>query len=63
MKRKGLTQTGRNAERAMRIAVKKVIAEYKIKKLPLIIWENGKIVKLRLDKVPVVREKKAKYLK
>lgn len=60
MKKKRLTLRGRQAQKAMRDAVKKVIAEYKIKKLPLIIWENGKIVKLRLDKTPGVREKKVR---
>lgn len=50
-KNKTLTPMGRKAEKAMKDAVKKVIAEYTIRKLPLVIWENGKIVKVQLDKL------------
>ena len=35
-----------NAVRAMRKAVKNVIADRKMRGTPLIIWRNGKVVKI-----------------
>ncbi|MEW6006676.1 MAG: hypothetical protein AB1595_00755 [bacterium] len=49
-KTRALTPLGKKAEKAMKDAVKKVIAEHRIKKLPLVIWENGKIIKVQLNK-------------
>ncbi|MEW6609768.1 MAG: hypothetical protein AB1414_20375 [bacterium] len=55
-KNRALTPLGEKAEKAMKDAVKKVIVEHTIKKLPLVIWENGKVVKVEPDKISVVRK-------
>ena len=39
------------AEKAMHQAVKKVIAECKLHGWPLIVWENGKVVKIPASKL------------
>ncbi|MEW6097167.1 MAG: hypothetical protein AB1567_11715 [bacterium] len=54
-KKKTLTPIGRKAEKAMKDAVKKVIAEHKMKNLPVVIWENGKVVTVQADKISVIQ--------
>ena len=39
----------KNATKAMRSAVRKVIAERKLRGQPVIIWENGKLVKRKAE--------------
>ena len=40
-----------NAVKAMRAAVKKVIADRKMRGWPLIIWRDGKVIKIPADKL------------
>ena len=39
------------AEKALRQAVKKVIADRKMRGWPLVVWENGKVVKIPASKL------------
>lgn len=41
-----------NAVKAMRRAVKGVIADRKMRGLPLIIWRDGKVVKIPAKELP-----------
>ncbi|MEW5767303.1 MAG: hypothetical protein AB1797_06700 [bacterium] len=50
-KNRTLTPLGKKAEKAMKDAVKKVITEHTMKKLPLVIWEDGKVVKVPSDNI------------
>ncbi|MDE2040702.1 MAG: hypothetical protein KGO96_14270 [Elusimicrobia bacterium] len=36
----------RNAERAMRIAVSKVVKDHRRRREPLVLWEKGRVVKV-----------------
>jgi hypothetical protein len=39
------------AEKALKSAVKKVVAEHKRIKLPLVVWKKGKVVKIPAHKI------------
>ena len=41
----------RNATKAMRSAVRKVIADRKLRDQPVIVWKDGKVVRLKVDKL------------
>ena len=45
------TELLNKAVRAMRKAVKKVIAEHKVRKQSLAVWQNGKVVKIPPHKI------------
>ena len=42
--KKAVPEFARRAERAMRRAAKNVIKEHRALNLPIIVWENGKVV-------------------
>lgn len=46
MKKNNDAQLLTMAVKAMRSAVKKVVAERKLRGQPLIVWKNGKVVKI-----------------
>lgn len=39
----------KDATKAMRSAVRKVVADRKMRKQPLLVWKDGKVVKLSLN--------------
>ena len=41
----------KNAVKAMRRAVQKVVAERKLRGQPVLIWENGKVVRRSADRI------------
>ncbi|MBN1114071.1 MAG: hypothetical protein JXA66_01895 [Oligoflexia bacterium] len=47
-KKNGLLSLEDKAEQAMKQAIRKLVKEHKKSGLPLIIWENGKVVKVKL---------------
>ena len=46
------TKEGRKVEAAMKEAVAEVIREHKLKKIPLAVWENGRVVKIPPKNLP-----------
>lgn len=46
-----LSSEGRIAETAMKEAVADVIREHKFKKIPIVVWRNGRIVKIAPQKL------------
>lgn len=58
MKEQTLTQ---KAVAAMESAILKVIADHKLRNRPMAVWQDGKVVMLPPDAVPMLREKPAKY--
>lgn len=45
------SRVGLLAEKALKKAVKKVIEEHRREKLPLVVWEKGKVVKIPAHKL------------
>ena len=46
------TKEGKKALSALKEAVADVIREHKLKKIPLAVWENGKVVKIPPRNLP-----------
>ena len=63
MKRvKKASRRGRRAEQALKEAVASVVAEHRLRGLPLAVWQDGKAVWVSADKVRLsVREPKPTY--
>jgi len=56
------SRQGRRAERALKEAVAGVVAEHRLRGLPLAVWQDGKAVWLLANKVRLsVREPKPTY--
>lgn len=53
-KKAGLTSFGKNAEKALKHAVKRVLREHKLKKIPITVWKDGKVHKIPPEKISVV---------
>jgi len=51
IKAKGDTLLLNKAVQAMRKAVRKVIIEHKLRKQPLIVWKDGKVVRLPANRL------------
>lgn len=55
MKRKGnrpkVPSIVRKAEKALKIAVAKVIEEHRRNGLPLVVWKNGKVVRIPANRL------------
>jgi hypothetical protein len=51
----------RDADFVLKIAVAKALAEHKCLGYPIYVWENGKVVKIPANKIPVpkIRHRKA----
>ena len=47
-----LSKQGKKALSALKEAVADVIREHKLKKIPLAVWENGKVVKIPPKNLP-----------
>jgi len=48
-----LTPFGKNAEKALKNAVKRVLLEHKFKKIPIAIWKNGKVQMIPPNKIRI----------
>ncbi len=57
MKQQTLTQ---KAVAAMQTANRKVVAEHKEQNRPLAVWQDGKVLLIRPDAVPMAAEKETK---
>jgi hypothetical protein len=40
------------AEKALRLAVKDVLAEHRLRGLPIYVWQNNKVVKIPAHRIP-----------
>ncbi len=40
------------AEKALKIAVKEVLAEHRLRGLPIYVWQNNKVVKIPAHRIP-----------
>ena len=47
-----LTNRGKQAQKAMQEAVAEVIREHRFKKIPIVVWKNGCVVKIKQKKLP-----------
>ncbi|MDD5686741.1 MAG: hypothetical protein PHE88_02775 [Elusimicrobia bacterium] len=48
-----LSAFGKKAEKALKDAVRKVIEEHAIRKIPLVVWENGKIKEIQVRRYKI----------
>jgi len=49
------------ATAAMQDAIDKVVADHRLRRMPLAVWQDGKVVRIQPEQVAVVREKPAVY--
>lgn len=57
MKKKGQTKLSlfsKNAEKALKSAVKHMMREHKLRKIPIAIWKNGKVIIIPPEKISIV---------
>lgn len=49
---RGIPSVARRAEMALRIAVANTIEDHRLSGDPIVVWQNGKVVKIPANRIP-----------